>query len=74
MNIGARSVTTKVTHAVNQFYRPECGSTMTEVDRCSENEALYRWYQCGITNCDGQWLQKTPVGFISDLVSNEQKI
>ncbi len=37
---------------------PECGSTMTEVDRRTENGDLFVWYRCSRTGCPGQWLQK----------------
>ena len=36
----------------------ECGARMVEVDRRSEGETLFVWYECSKKDCDGQWLQK----------------
>ena len=37
---------------------PVCGARMTEVHRCRENGVWFLWYECSISSCDGQWLQK----------------
>ena len=37
---------------------PECGNRMGEVDRVSEGNAVFIWYECGSEGCSGQWLQK----------------
>ncbi len=41
-----------------QIRCPECGEEMKEVERCTENGALFVWFECSKENCDGQWLQK----------------
>jgi hypothetical protein len=37
---------------------PDCGATMKETNRVSENGSIFIWYECENANCDGQWLQK----------------
>ena len=37
---------------------PECGNRMVEMDRVSEGNAVFVWYECGSDGCSGQWLQK----------------
>ena len=37
---------------------PECGCPMTEVERANENGYTFVWYECGQSNCNGQWLEK----------------
>jgi len=43
---------------------PDCGSSMTEVDRVNENGFAYVWYECEQTECDGQWLEKRAIRLI----------
>jgi hypothetical protein len=43
---------------------PDCGSSMTEVDRVNEDGFAYIWYECAETNCDGQWLEKREINLI----------
>ena len=38
---------------------PECGSEMKQVERLSEGNSVFTWYECGQAHCDGKWLQKT---------------
>ena len=64
MNIGSVNVSTRSERAVNEKCCPECGARMVEVDRCNENGSLFVWYQCSKNNCEGQWLQKNPQGFL----------
>ena len=54
----------KFLHALDEHFCPECSAQMTEVDRRNENQALYVWYECSRTSCDGQWLQKMPVSIL----------
>lgn len=37
---------------------PECGASMTEFDRLTEDSAVFIWYACTRENCTGQWLTK----------------
>ncbi len=37
---------------------PQCGSRMKEIERVTENDSIFVWYECENANCDGQWLQK----------------
>ncbi len=37
---------------------PDCGATMKETGRVSENGSIFIWYECENANCDAQWLQK----------------
>ncbi len=55
-NINARSQRAQYENAC-----PECGSRMTEVQRCNENRIVYIWYECIEHSCDGQWLRKKPI-------------
>ena len=56
-NVNALS--TRLRLAANRQLCPECGKQMTEVDRLSDNRAVFIWYECAKNNCSGQWLQKT---------------
>jgi len=57
----ANTVNIRDQRAQYQNSCPECGSRMTEVDRCIENRILYIWYECIENNCEGQWLRKHPI-------------
>lgn len=37
---------------------PECGASMVEFDRLTEDSAVFIWYACTRENCTGQWLTK----------------
>jgi len=37
---------------------PECGATMVEVDKITEDGAVFIWYTCTREDCTGQWLTK----------------
>ncbi len=37
---------------------PECGATMAEFDRLTEDGAVFIWYACTREECTGQWLSK----------------
>ena len=37
---------------------PECGATMVEFDRLTEDGAVFIWYACTREDCTGQWLSK----------------
>ncbi len=37
---------------------PECGATMIEFDRVTEDGAVFIWYACTREDCSGQWLTK----------------
>jgi hypothetical protein len=39
---------------------PECGGSMSEVNRCNEGQAVFIWLNCSNNGCDGQWLEKIP--------------
>ena len=54
----ANTVNIRGQRAYYQNSCPECGSRMTEVQRCNENRTVYIWYECIEHNCDGQWLRK----------------
>lgn len=45
----------------------ECGEQMSEVERLNENGALFIWYECGVNDCDGQWLQRIPWSIVNNL-------
>jgi hypothetical protein len=51
---------TKFQQVQIERFCPECNSQMIEVDRLNQNQALFVWYECSRSNCDGQWLQKCP--------------
>jgi len=53
--------------AANKQLCPECGTQMTEVDRLSDDRAIFVWYECGRDNCSGQWLQKTSAFHLTKL-------
>ena len=44
--------------AENHSICPECGNRMVEMDRVSEGNAVFIWYECIGGGCPGQWLQK----------------
>ena len=37
---------------------PECGATMVEFDKVTEDGATFIWYTCTREDCTGQWLSK----------------
>jgi len=37
---------------------PECGASMVEFDRLTEDGAVFIWYACTRDDCTGQWLSK----------------
>lgn len=37
---------------------PECGATMVEFDKLTEDGAVFIWYTCTREDCSGQWLTK----------------
>jgi hypothetical protein len=37
---------------------PECGATMVELDRLSEDGAVFIWYACAREECTGQSMSK----------------
>jgi rubredoxin len=37
---------------------PECGASMVEFDRLTEDGAVFIWYSCTREECTGQWLSK----------------
>lgn len=37
---------------------PECGASMAEFDRLTEDGAVFIWYACTREDCTGQWLSK----------------
>jgi len=37
---------------------PECGATMVELDRVTEDGAVFIWYTCTREDCTGQWLSR----------------
>jgi hypothetical protein len=37
---------------------PECGASMAEFDRLTEDGAVFIWYACTREDCSGQWLSK----------------
>jgi hypothetical protein len=37
---------------------PECGASMVEFDRLTEDGAVFIWYACTREDCTGQWLSK----------------
>jgi hypothetical protein len=37
---------------------PECGASMAEFDRLTEDGAMFIWYACTREDCTGQWLSK----------------
>jgi len=37
---------------------PECGASMIEFDRLTEDSAVFIWYACTRETCTGQWLTK----------------
>ncbi len=43
-------------------YCPECRTLMAITDQSKENNVLFTWYECGQTDCDGQWLCKEVLG------------
>lgn len=43
-------------------YCPECRGLMSIANQFKENDVLFTWYECGRTNCDGQWLWKEILG------------
>ncbi|MBA7652288.1 hypothetical protein ES703_60118 [subsurface metagenome] len=49
----------RLRQAANRQLCPECNALMTEVDRLSDDRAIFVWYECSRDNCSGQWLQKT---------------
>ncbi len=49
----------RLRQAANHQLCPECSAQMKEVDRLSDDEALFVWYQCNRDNCSGQWLKKS---------------
>ena len=49
----------RLRQAANRQLCPECGAQMTEINRLSDNGAVFVWYECTKDNCSGQWLQKT---------------
>jgi hypothetical protein len=57
---------------VDKFHRakelslcPECGAVMNEQDRLIEGLYTYIWLECSKSDCDGQWMQKKPTGFLA---------
>ena len=36
----------------------ECGATLVEFDRLTEDGAVFIWYACTREDCAGQWLSK----------------
>jgi len=53
---------------LNQQFCKECGAAMTDADRISENGAIYIWYECSKSGCNGSWLKK-----LKKPEKNEQK-
>jgi predicted RNA-binding Zn-ribbon protein involved in translation (DUF1610 family) len=47
----------KLKQTVYRKLCPECGEQMVEVDRVTENNLTYVWFECSSDNCNGQWLQ-----------------
>jgi hypothetical protein len=43
---------------LSQLFCPQCSSAMKEMDQLNENGAVYIWYKCGKSNCNGSWLKK----------------
>jgi len=44
--------------AVVQPRCPECGAAMVEVDRLSDDGAVFIWYACAWEECTGQSMSK----------------
>jgi hypothetical protein len=58
--------------AINHQLCPECGGKMAESESFCESGTTFVWFKCSDKNCDGQWLQKTPVqqpGYSGSLVN-----
>jgi len=51
----------RLRQAANRQLCPECDAQITEVDRLSDNVAVFVWYECSRDNCSEQWLQKASV-------------
>ena len=45
----------------NQVFCLECGATMLETNRSIEGKAVYIWYACNKSNCNGSWLEKISI-------------
>ena len=50
---------------------PECGGSMSEVNRRNEGQAVFVWLNCSNNDCDGQWLEKIPPRKLKSFVSGE---
>ena len=37
----------------------DCGAPMLETNRSVEHNAVYHWYACSKSECNGSWLKKT---------------
>jgi len=52
------SVMGAILHVDIERLCPECGATMVEFDRLTEDGAVFIWYACTQEDCTGQWLSK----------------
>jgi hypothetical protein len=57
--VNVNGLSARLRLAANRQLCPEFGTQMTEVDRLSDNRAVFIWYECAKNNCSRQWLQKT---------------
>jgi hypothetical protein len=64
MEIQAIAIRKELFMSKDMHLCPECGGSMTEVERVNENGFAYIWYECSQIDCDGQWLEKKAVSLL----------
>ena len=64
MEIEAIAARNELLKGLNNRLCPDCGSSMTEVDKVNEDGFAYIWYECSQIDCDGQWLEKKVINLL----------